>query len=68
VALSRSPWRAAPIFPFSGSKINPSSAVTKHIRVGTETLAAQKGGDKLIYHNDHLGSVNFITGILGAQG
>ena len=42
--------------------------VTKHIRVGNETLAARKGGDKLTYHNDHLGSVDFITGILGAQG
>jgi hypothetical protein len=68
VTLSRSPWRAAPIFPFSSSEINPSSVVTKHTRVGNETLAAQKGGDKLTYHDDHLGSVNFITGILGAQG
>jgi hypothetical protein len=62
VTLSRSPWRAAPIFPFSSSEINPSSVVTKHIRVGNETLAAQKGGDKPTYHNDHLGSVNFHHG------
>ena len=68
MTLSRSPWRAAPIFPFSGSKINPSSAVTKHIRVGNETLAAKKVSDKLFYPNDHLGSVDVITSILGAQG
>jgi len=50
-------------FPFAGYEIDPSSVVTKYIRLGTEILAAKKGGDKLFYHNDHQGGVNVITDI-----
>ena len=37
-----------------------SGLTLPHIRVGNETLAAKKGGDKLFYHNDHLGGVDVI--------
>jgi RHS repeat-associated protein len=39
------------------------SIVTKYIRLGTETLASKRGGEKLFYHNDHQGGVNVITNI-----
>jgi hypothetical protein len=32
-----------------------------------ETFAAKKGTQQLFYHNDHLGGVNVITDINGAQ-
>jgi hypothetical protein len=48
--------------PFSGYEVT-GTLVTKYIRVGNESLAAKKGGDKLLYHNDHLGGVNVITDI-----
>jgi len=41
-------------FPFAGYEVT-GTVVTKYIRVGNETLAAKKGGDKLFYHNDHWG-------------
>ena len=49
-------------FPFAGYEVT-GTVFTKYIRVGNETLAAKKGGDKLFYHNDHLGGVNVITDI-----
>jgi hypothetical protein len=52
-------------FPFSGYEINPSGVISKYIRVGVETLASKIGGEKLFYHNDHLGGVNVITDIFG---
>ena len=51
---------------FYSSEVDPSRVVTKYIRVGNETLAAKKVSDKLFYPNDHLGSVDVITSILGA--
>jgi hypothetical protein len=66
--MSRSPARASPILPGFSSEVDPfHSVVTKFIRVGNETLAAQKGGDKLFYHNDHLGGVNVVTDITGKR-
>ena len=54
-------------FPFAGYEIDPFGTVTKYIRIGNDNVAAKKGGDKLFYHNDHLGGVNVITDILGAM-
>jgi len=54
-------------FPFAGYEVT-GSIFTKFIRIGNETVAAKRGGDKFFYHDDHLGGVNVITGILGAQG
>jgi len=55
------------LFPFKGYEIAPGGTITKFIRLGNETLTANKGGEKLFYHNDHLGGVNVITDINGAQ-
>jgi hypothetical protein len=52
-------------FPFPGYEIDPSGVVVKYIRVGVETVASKRGGEKLFYHNDHLGGVNLITNIFG---
>ena len=49
-------------FPFTGYEVT-SGVVTKYIRIGTEIIAAKRAGEKLFYHNDHLGSVNVITNI-----
>ncbi|MBI2174990.1 MAG: hypothetical protein HYU33_07320, partial [Candidatus Omnitrophica bacterium] len=50
-------------FPFSGYEIDPGGTVTKYIKIGNEIVGASKGGEKLFYHNDHLGGVNVITDI-----
>jgi RHS repeat-associated protein len=41
--------------------------ITKFIRVGGESIAANKGTSKYFYHNDHLGSVNVVTDINGTR-
>jgi len=56
--------RARDRFPFAGYEVT-GALVTKYIRVGNKTLAAKKGGEKLFYHNDHLGGVNVITDVNG---
>jgi len=49
-------------FPFSGYEEGPGSLRTKYIRIGIENIASKKStGEKLFYHNDHLGGVNVIT-------
>ena len=60
--VKKSGSSATTYFPFAGYEVT-GSIVTKYIRVGNETLAAKKGGDKLFYHNDHLGGINVITNI-----
>ncbi|MBI2986610.1 MAG: hypothetical protein HYY45_07580 [Deltaproteobacteria bacterium] len=54
-------------YPFSGYEIDPSGVVTKYIKIGNEIVGASKGGEKLFYHNDHLGGVNVITDIWAAR-
>jgi RHS repeat-associated protein len=54
-------------FPFQGYEVDPNSVITKFIRIGIETFASKKGTTKYFYHNDHLGGVNVITDINGAQ-
>jgi RHS repeat-associated protein len=56
--------RARDRFRFAGYEVT-GTVVTKYIHVGNKTLAAKKGGEKLFYHNDHLGGVNVITDING---
>jgi RHS repeat-associated protein len=60
------------LFPFKGYEIAPDGTITKFIRIGTETFASKKrtsGGatTQFFYHNDHLGGVNVITDINGAE-
>jgi len=53
-------------FPFSGYEEGPGSLRTKYIRIGIENIASKKStGEKLFYHNDHLGGVNVITNDTG---
>ena len=55
-------------YPFSGYEIDPNGVTTKYIRIGIENVAAKKStGDKLFYHNDHLGGVNVITDDFGSR-
>jgi RHS repeat-associated protein len=53
-------------FPFTGYEVN-GSAVTEYIRMGDEIVAAIKDGNKLFYHNDHLGGVNVVSDAYGVQ-
>ncbi len=47
------------VYPFSGYEIGPDGVISKFFKVGNEMLAAKKStGEKLFYHNDHLGGVN----------
>ncbi len=55
------------LFPFQGYEIDPNGTITKFIRIGIETFASKKGTAKYFYHNDHLGGVNVITDINGAE-
>jgi hypothetical protein len=55
-------------YPFSGYEIDPNGVTTKYIRIGIENVAAKKStGEKLFYHNDHLGGVNVITDDFGSR-
>jgi len=50
------------LFPFEGYRIEASGTIVKNIRIGVETVAVKKStGQKLFFHNDHLGGVNVIT-------
>jgi RHS repeat-associated protein len=50
------------LFPFDGYRIEPGGTIVKNIRIGIETVAVKKStGQKLFFHNDHLGGVNVIT-------
>ena len=53
-------------FPFSGYE-DAGGIITKYIKIGNEIVGASKGGEKLFYHNDHLGGVNVITDIWAAR-
>jgi len=55
------------LFPFKGVEIDPNGVITKFIKIGIESFAAKKGGEKFFYHNDHLGGVNVITDSAGAR-
>lgn len=57
---------ASPTIPSPATK-TPSGVVTKYIKIGNEIVGASKGGEKLFYHNDHLGGVNVITDIWAAR-
>jgi RHS repeat-associated protein len=54
-------------YPFTGYEIDPNGVITKFISVGGESLASRKGATQYFYHNDHLGSVNVVTNLAGAQ-
>jgi hypothetical protein len=55
-------------FPFSGYQIESNGVITKYFRIGIENVAAKKStGEKLFYHNDHLGGVNVITDDWGSR-
>ena len=62
IRIKKTVGAASTYFPFAGYEVT-GTLFTKYIRVGNETLAAKKGGEKLFYHTDHLGSVNVITDI-----
>jgi RHS repeat-associated protein len=55
------------LYPFQGYEIDANGVITKFIRVGGESIAANKGTSKYFYHNDHLGSVNVVTDINGTR-
>ena len=56
-------------YPFSGYEIDNGGVITKYIRTGNEIFASKKGsvetGEKLFYHNDHLGGVNILSNEVG---
>jgi len=55
-------------YPFSGYEIGSDGVKIKYIKVGNEILAAKKSnGDKLFYHNDHLGGINVITNLAAVR-
>ncbi|MBI2985926.1 MAG: hypothetical protein HYY45_04080 [Deltaproteobacteria bacterium] len=54
-------------YPFSGYEIDGGGVVTKYIKIGNEIVGASKGGEKLFYHNDHLGGINVITDLWAAR-
>ena len=52
------------IYPFPGYEIGSDGVKIKYIKLGNEILAAKKStGEKLFYHNDHLGGINVITNL-----
>jgi len=49
-------------YPFGGYEIDAAMTITKHIKLGEETLATRKSsGARLFHHADHLGGVNYVT-------
>jgi RHS repeat-associated protein len=55
------------LYPFSGYEIDPNGVITKFIRVGGESIASKRGTSKYFYHDDHLGSINVVTDIVGTR-
>jgi RHS repeat-associated protein len=54
------------LYPFSGYQIEPNGVTIKYLRIGIENIASKKStGEKLFYHNDHLGGVNVVTNASG---
>jgi RHS repeat-associated protein len=52
------------IYPFPTYEIGPDGVKFKYFKLGNDMLAAKKSsGEKLFYHNDHLGGINVITDI-----
>jgi RHS repeat-associated protein len=56
------------LYPFSGYEIGPDGVIIKYFKAGNDILAAKKStGEKLFYHNDHLGGINVITNAGGTR-
>ena len=50
------------LYPFTDYEIGTDGVAMKYIQLGSEILAAKKStGEKLFYHNDHLGGINVIS-------
>jgi RHS repeat-associated protein len=68
IRVKKTSGSAVTIYPFGGYEIGPDGVISKFFKVGNEILAAKKStGEKLFYHNDHLGGVNVITNISGTR-
>jgi RHS repeat-associated protein len=68
IRVKKTSGSAVTIYPFGGYEIGPDGVISKFFKVGNEILAAKKStGEKLFYHNDHLGGVNIITKLDGTR-
>jgi RHS repeat-associated protein len=67
IRIKKSGSSGTTYFPFTGYEVQ-GGTVTKFIRIGNEIIASKQGTTtKRFYHNDHLGGVNIISDISGAQ-